>query len=360
VPPESQRRPAQPYAVLEPAHDIVNFGDSGVNLDTSLAPWVARVHRDPLSQYLAQNVGVIKSHWGAIWYDPALPAAAPGPEQLDVRLDNDWVVSRTGWKPADGVLAFRSGGPGNHEHADRNSLIFKVHGERLLNDPLRAGYAYKTERWKLRLTSAHTAVLVDGKGHQYHDGHEGTNASWAWAHITVFRTGPGWMTLTSDATEAYALVQPDIKRVRRTAVYLKPDVLVLLDQVSITGAPKPVQLRFQVYNDDQGGSVTAGAANFLITRPRATLAASAWGVGPLAVKTGRLDLPEVQWVFPYAEVESAAANEHEVLTVATAQPKGGQPGSLAAVREGAGWRIRGEHQGRKIDLRITPDGVAVG
>lgn len=359
VPPESQRRPAQPYAVLEPAQDIVNFGDAGVNLDTSLAPWVARVHRDPLAQYMSRHVGVIKSHWGAIWYDPSLPAEAPGPELLDVRLDNDWVVSRTGWAAADGVLAFRSGGPGNHEHADRNSLIFKVHGERLLNDPLRAGYAPKNPRWKLRQTSAHTAVLVDGQGHQYHDGHEGTNASWSWAHLLAFQTGPGWMMLTSDATEAYALVQPATKRVQRTVVYLKPDVLVLLDQVSLTGAAKPVQLRYQVFNDDLAGSVMAGPTDFVITRPRATLAASVYAAGSLVVKTGRLDLPPDDGVFPYAEVESAAANEHEVLTVATAQAAGEQPGALAAVRDGAGWRIHGAHQGRKIELRLTvnPGGI---
>ena len=359
VPPESQRRPAQPYAVLEPAHDIVNFGDSGVNLDTSLAPWVARVHRDPVAQYMAQQVGIIKSHWGAIWYDPSLPAAAPGSEQFDVRLDNDWVISRTGWKPEDGVLAFRSGGPGNHEHADRNSLIFKAYGERLLNDPLRAGYAPKNPRWALRQTSAHNAVLVDGQGHQYHDGHEGTNASWAWARIGAYHTGPGWMTLTSDATEAYALVQPAIKCVRRTAIYLKPDVVILLDQVSLEGAPKTVQLRYQVFNDDQAGRATAGAQGFLITRPRATLTATIYAAGAVKVKTGQLGLPADDGVFPYAEVESAAANRHEVLTVALAQAAGGQSGTLAAAHDGAGWHITGEHQGRKVDVRITlgADGV---
>jgi len=355
VPPESQRRPSQPYAVLEPANDIVNFGDAGVNLDTSLAPWVARVHHDPLSQYLGQHVGVIKSHWGAIWYDPALPAQPPGPEHLDVRLDNDWVVSRTGWRPEDGVLAFRSGGPGNHEHADRNSLIFKVHGERLLNDPLRAGYSPKLERWKLRQTSAHNALLVAGQGHQYHDGREGTNASWAWARIQRYQTGAGWMSLTSDATEAYELVRPDVRRVRRTVVYLKPEILILLDEVSLAGAPVPVQLRFQVFNDDLAGSVAAGSQGFVITRPRATLAAGVWAAGALTVKTGQLDLPVDDGVFPFAEVESVAANEHTVLTVATAQPNGEQAGKLQATREGATWRIHGEHRGRAVNVRITLD-----
>jgi hypothetical protein len=354
VPPASQRRASQPYAVLEPEHDIVNFGDSGLNLDTTLAAWVARVHHDPLAQHVAQHTGLIKSHWGAIWYDPAIPASAPGADQLDRRLDNDWVVTRSGWAAADGVLAFRSGGPCNHEHADRNSLIFKVYGERLLHDPLRAGYSWKLERWKLRQTAAHTAVLVDGQGHQYHDGREGTNASWAWARIVNWQTGPDWAAVTSDATEAYALVQSGIALVRRTALFLKPDVLVLLDQVRLAGPARPVQLRYQVFNDDGLGRVEAGEQAFRITRPRATLSVTVRAAGALTVRTGQLDLPADEGVFPFAEVESAPATEHEVLTVATAQTVRGAHGPLAAMREGAGWHIQGTHNGRKYDVRLAP------
>lgn len=331
----------------------MNFGDSGLNLDLTLAAWVARVHRDPLAQHLAGHVGLIKSHWGAIWYDPALPAAPPGPELLDRRLDNDWVVARSGWTVEDGAFALRSGGPGNHEHADRNSVIFKAHGERLFHDPLRAGYAAKLERWKLRQTSAHTAVLVGGQGHQYHDGREGTNASWAWARVTAWQTGPGWVAVTSDATEAYALVQPDIARVVRTVLFLKPDVLILLDRVSLAGPARPVQLRFQVFNDDDGGRVTAAGDSFKIIRPRATLAAAVRATGAITICTGRLDLPDDEGVFPYAEVESAAATEHEILTIAAARPADGVSGTLDAVREADGWRIHGAHGGRKCDVRLV-------
>jgi hypothetical protein len=70
----------------------------------------------------------------------ALPSTPPTPELLDTRQANDIVISRTGWTAQDNVLALRSGGPGNHEHADRNSVIFKAYGERLLHDPFRAAY----------------------------------------------------------------------------------------------------------------------------------------------------------------------------------------------------------------------------
>src|SRR5690606_30432504 len=137
-------------------------------------------------------------------------------ELNDIRMRNDIVISRTGWGVDDNLVALRSGGPANHEHADRNSVIFKAYGERLLHDPYRAAYVNQQPRWVLRQTEAHTAVLIDGRGHQYHDGSEGTNASWAFAKVIDYTTGPDWMCVTSDATDAYQLVNPDVTRVRRT------------------------------------------------------------------------------------------------------------------------------------------------
>ncbi|MDI1336862.1 MAG: heparinase II/III family protein [Lacunisphaera sp.] len=372
-PTHGPRNLAVPTIKVDPANDIVNFSDALTASDVAIASWVARTHRDPLSQHVAQNIGSMKSHFGLIWFDEAAPAAAPAPALLDARLSNDIVVSRTGWTAEDGVVALRSGGPANHEHADRNSVIFKAHGERLFHDPFRAGYSYTTPRWKLRLTTAHTALLINGSGHQYHDGHEGTNASWAWARVQSFRTGPGWMTVTSDATEAYALVLPEAQRVDRTVIFLKPDVLLLLDRVTLATA-EPVQLRFQVFNDDDHGSCTAAANGFTITRPFANLRGTIHSAGAVTCATGRHDLPETEGVHHFVEAVSAAATGHELLTVATALPgnpaergvpgtntgpaaagngAGGAHGTLAVVRDATGWRVTGMHAGQKVNVTIN-------
>ena len=340
--------------------DTVNFGDVGA-LDVSIAAWVAQTHGDALSQHVAGHIGGM-GHWpAAVWYRPEAPEHAPGAELHDMRLSNDVVISRTGWKAEDGVVALRSGGPANHEHADRNSVIFKVYGERLFHDPFGAGYTTTVSRWALRQPEAHSAVLIGGRGHQYHDGSEGTNASWAAASVTDFRTGPGWMKVTSNATEAYQLVSPDVTLAERTLVYLKPDVLLVFDRVRLGTAPAAVQTRYQLHNDDGAGAVAAGGNGFTITRPLATLVATAQATGAVTVRTGRIELAANEGTYQhakagcqdYAEVESAAALTHEILTVAAASPAGQTPGSLTVKPVPGGWHVQGVHNGRPVAVRIT-------
>jgi hypothetical protein len=268
-------------------------------------------------------------------------------------MANDLVISRTGWTARDNVLALRSGGPANHEHADRNSVIFKAYGERLLHDPTRAAYISSQPRWILRLTGAHTAVLINGQGHQYHDGHEGTNASWAFARVIDYRTGPGWMTVTSDATDAYQLVNRSVTRVQRTLVYLKPDVVVFLDRVSLVDAKASVQVRFQANNEDLAATLSLpGGDNFLIARPRASLLGRVARTPGLVVRIGKLPLAEKDGSQPYAEVESPDATEHEILTVCSALPTGKTHGDLLIGRSGAVWRVTGTHASQRIDVAI--------
>jgi hypothetical protein len=343
---------------VKPEFDIVNHGDSNGGVDVSVAAWVSRTHGDALSQFVAREIGEAKHLYGLIWYDPQAPSAAPEPALLDRRLSNDIVISRTGWKTNDNVLALRSGGPGNHEHADRNSVIFKAYGERLLHDPFRAAYMVQNPRWMLRLTSAHTAVLINGQGHQYHDGSEGTNASWAFSRVIDFRTGTGWMTVTSDATDAYQLVNDKVVRVHRTLVFLKPDIVVFLDRVALKDATASVQARFQLYNEDFGGQLAVSGSEFTITRPHATLLGRAAGAAGLEVRAGKLPLEEKDGEQQFAEVVSAEAAEHEILTVCSARPAGEPHGNLTLAREDGVWRVQGSHGGQRVNLALVPAGNA--
>lgn len=351
---------AVPKGTLDPAYDLVNFGDGGTAIDVSFAGWVARNELDPLSQYVAEHTGVAKHLHAPLWYQPGVVApVAPTAALHDVRMSNDWVVSRTGWKAEDTVVAFRSGGPANHEHADRNSVLFKAHGERLFTDHFKAAYVPTHPRWVLRLTEGHTSVLIDGKGHQYHNGSEGTNASWAWARIQSYQTGPGWMLVTSDATEAYELVNDTVRQVERTLLFLKPDVLMILDRITLATA-QPVQVRFQVFSDDAKGKATADGNTFRITRPFAHVQATTHGTTqPIACTVGNLPIPATEGLFPFVEAVSASATTHEILTVSNAAPTGQPAAKLNVQRNGDTWVITGTHLGRAINATLRASAGAL-
>lgn len=336
--------------------DCISIGDAATAAGGVPLAWIAREFRDAGAQYLARQPGSMRpawtTAWAAIWYDPAVPARLPAAASLDRRQELGLVISRTGWTEQDSVVVLRSGGPVNHEHADRNSLLVTAHGERLLNDPVHASYSTQDPKWLLRQTAAHTAVLIDGQGHVYHDGRDGVNSSPAAATIQDYRTGLGWMTVSSDAADAYRRAGLPARLVQRTLIYLKPGVLAILDRIQLDAA-RPVQARFQVCNEDGAGRVTATGPGFRIDRPQASLRARVAGAGDLTVGTGQLDLPAAGGVYPYAELRSAPAREHTLLTLCTTAPRGAEHGDLTLTRAAGSWRLTGSHRGQSIQVTIA-------
>jgi len=335
--------------------DCVNFGDAWSMGDIGVAAWTAREFRDGIAQHVALNVGEVKNHFAAIWFDPALKPKRPGADLHDVRFSNDIVVARSGWGVEDAVVAFRSGGPANHEHADRNSVIFKCYGERLLHDPYKAAYSHTDPHWKLRLPESHTLVLIDGKGHQYHDGKEGTNASWAESRILKFESASDRMIAVSDATPAYALVNPDVGRVRRTVIYLKPRVLILFDEIDLA-RPLPVQARFQVDNSDGHGRASTAGSAFTIHRPGARLAASVAGSGTLAIGVSTIDVPAQYGDHPFVEVTSGSSARHAIVTVCTALRPAEKDLEVAIERTGESWRVTVPGTTKRLTVEIIGGG----
>lgn len=303
-------------------NDVVNFSDASPAADTSHGFWIAREFRDGVSQYTAEFVNTRRNLFALIWYDRSIEAKNPPESMKDVKFDNDWVVSRSGWGIDDTVVAMRSGGPANHEHADRNSVIVKAYGERLLHDPLGAAYPNTEKHWLMRLTEAHTAVLVDARGHQYHDGHEGTNPSQAKARVVRFTPGEKMTVFTSDATEAYRLVNDDIKKIQRTVVFIKPDVVILVDEFEKEEDPSVFQARFQAFNVDGKAELIAASDSkaFEIRRPSAKLSAIVACDSTFHIAQGTLDIPKEKGIFPFIEVSTERTKKTNLITVCTLSP----------------------------------------
>ncbi len=316
--------------------DVVNFSDSFGSFVQTAALAIAAKMRDPLAQRAGLERGGSWDEFTPVVYDPEVPAASTWPTHLmRKRFANDWVVWRTGWREEDVVVGFRSGGPANHEHADRNSVVLKAFGEWLLRDPVRAAYDRANEAWLLRLTEAHNAVLINGKGHAYIDGREGTNSSTAWARLRRYLERDNWLTLTSEATEAYQAVVPNVRRVVRTLVWLAPDCLLIVDQVSAKSAVE-VAARFLPDNGDGAAVIETDETSFVLRRPRASLWATVVGTGRIRVTAGQLPLKSSATPYPYVQVAHEPAQEACIVTAAVVG-RGDSPPARASVEwPGAG------------------------
>ena len=234
----------------------------------------------------------------------------------------------------------------NHEHADRNSFILKSKGERLLTDPFGASYNPSDPKWLLRLPIAHNSVLIDGRGHQYHHGEEGTNASKASAEIVSYVDNGDVVYWTSDATSAYRLVDDRIQRVRRSMIFHKPDLVIMLDEIEAT-EPVSAEILFHPDNrDGLAGPEVVDKAEFMISRPNARLRGRSYSDTPLRVEKKALDLPEEDGIYPYLDVVSEKASSISVLTVLEIDPER----VVQVTSRNAGWEIS-----RRDDFFATVD-----
>jgi hypothetical protein len=313
---------------------IVNFGDNSSGATAAVPYWNAGRSFDGKSRWFGDNLAAEYDKWSLIWYPETVAAEAP-PDTPHVWIsDLDWLVARTGYGPRDLVVAMRSGPPANHEHADRNSLIVKAFGEQLVTDPYRPPYSNSDPAWMMRTTAGHSALLIDGEGHQYHDGSEGTNASDAHARIVRSSEHDGFAVWSSDATQAYHLVNPDVQSVTRTiaVLYEMPAVLVI-DKVIKLATPSRLQARFFGYNRDDAGRIEATDHGFRTIRPGVILHAAAHAQDGLTVATGILPIPdEAARQHPFAELATMAPGLTPLLVTALLPQPDDSPAPRVEIR----------------------------
>lgn len=313
--------------------DVVNFSDASASIFPCVGSWIRERVGNETAQYAAEHFAAPGYFLDFLWYRPEASSRAPRESLKNYRTDLDWIICRAGWKAEDAVLAFRSGNPANHEHADRNSFLFKIYGERLLNDPFGAAYDRHDPKWTLRMTKAHNALLISGRGHQYHEGEEGVNAGQARAEIVSFVDNGDRAWWSSDATHAYRLVNAAVSKVMRTVVFAKPNVIVVLDQVDLEQA-EPVEIRFFPDNRDGLAEINQSGAAFELRRPKATLSGVFAANTPLSVRDEQLDFSEdlVSGItfdgseklgeYPFIRARSSPAKRHELCTVLLASKSG--------------------------------------
>jgi hypothetical protein len=301
--------------------DIVNFSDARNSFFPISACWIANNGNDSLAQYAAENFSGLFDFHDYLLYHPGQKTTPPPDKLKNKMLDLEWIICRTGWEENDNFIAFKSGMPANHEHADRNSFIFKAYGERLLTDQFGAAYDWRDVGWLLRLTEAHNTILIDGVGHHYVDGSEGTCSSLAEAKVHRFVDRGDFVWWNSEATQAYQVVNYDVKRVMRSVLFARPDVVVVFDQMEKKKSPSKLSARFFPDNRDEKAELATSGSDFSISRPNAKLFAKSFSNAEITVKKEKLDLPAEKGVFPFIEVETEKGKEFQLVTVLVARSK---------------------------------------
>lgn len=240
---------------------------------------LAHEYQDPYVQWLADEENTAKITAGGapwlnlLWYDPAVQPKAPADLPTLRRFDDmDIVSARSDWSGNESLLVFKCGPfigheavskfsydpGGGHVHPDANHFLLFGDGEWLIKDD---GYATKR-------TGEHNTLLVDGKG-------QVGEAEWFAGSLMLGRreqpsilkatSQPDMDYLVGDATAAYP-AQLGVKRFRRHLLFVKPNVLIVLDDIALDQA-KPLELRF---HPEPQQSLQEGNA-FISRGPKAAL-----------------------------------------------------------------------------------------
>ena len=218
---------------------------------------LARAFQNPYAQWQAEaefaaNITAAGAPWlNLLWHDPAITPKAPDDLPTLRHFEDMGIVSaRSDWSGSESLLVFKCGpflgheavkklsydAGGGHVHPDAGHFLLFGDGEWLIRDD---GYASK---W----TGQHNTLLVDGQG-QTGEGQHWFNGGVTLrqkeqATVLQAESSPEADHIVGDARPAY----PDrlgLKRYVRHLIFLKPDVLIVLDDIECD-QPRALELRF--------------------------------------------------------------------------------------------------------------------
>jgi acetyl esterase/lipase len=233
----------------------MTFGDSPRRGWSSTAHHlftIARLHRDRRAQWMArETLGLREKGLGShgwmmlLLYDPTLAPADPTSFPTFARFPEiDQVMMRSSWTDPDATLVGFKSGPfmgrtlsrdavfdygSGHQDADSGSFQIFSHGAFLAVDPLYTG----RER-----TEDHSTMLFKGHGQLGEQNAFGSMEALRFGHhpeVVHAETTGAWDYVVGDVTRAYHPALGLIRFVRHL-LFVKPDVLVVADEVALREA----------------------------------------------------------------------------------------------------------------------------
>lgn len=236
---------------------VINFSDCGTDryLPAFLLYLPASKYKNEYFQDYGKKIQSDSFHkfsWlDFLFYDETMAAkdftSLPHFKHFD---DHGFVTMRSGWKGGETVVGFRCGpapghrnqknpdrlkhkgfGPG-HQQPDINNFCIYAQNEWLIIDP---GYTHKKE------TRNHNTILVNGYGQ--------AGAGGKWLDYMEFEARePVPKIIYSESTETFDYVignagniyvdEANVELFNRHLLFLKPDILVILDDIKLRGKAK--------------------------------------------------------------------------------------------------------------------------
>ncbi len=219
----------------------------------------AYTHDGNAGWYLRETktVGYVRwDHYKFIAFDPQTPVIERDPQRPgDIFPRVGWASLRSGWEQDGTFIALQCSSSGQgHAHMDQNNFLIYRSATAVAMD---CGYASSLGgalREFARGAVGHNCILVDGKMQTHKRG-----------NIPYFATTRHVDYAMGDATGAYS--SSLLSRAHRHLIYLKPDLLLMVDDLKAAGQARSFQ--WLVHPHSWGGmaQVTRAGKEMLVGEP---------------------------------------------------------------------------------------------
>ncbi|MFV0468812.1 MAG: heparinase II/III family protein [Dysgonomonas sp.] len=229
---------------------------------------LAAVNKDGISQWYANESGKGKiniSWYNIVFYDPTVEPISPETLPTLKYFSNMGIVSaRSDWSGKESMVVFKCGAPLGkaanelastglpdvkdlgHVHPDANHFVIFANGE----------YLIKNNGYVKRQTKYHNTLLIDDKGQW------GEVRTWFSPFPLEKERNPVMVSvepgekidrMTGDASHAY-FDESGLKKFVRKLIYVKPDVLVVVDDLEVDSEKDLTLLFYPEFTLQQTGT----------------------------------------------------------------------------------------------------------
>jgi len=252
-------------------------------------------------------------HYKFIAFDPGSPVTERDPQRPgDVFPRAGWASLRSGWERDGTFIALQcSSAAQGHSHMDQNNFLIYRDTATLAEDCGYASALSGATREFARGAVGHNCILVDGKNQIAKRG-----------SIPFFATTRRVDYAMGDASAAYSSSQ--ISRAHRHLIYLKPDLLLMVDDLHAARQPRTFQWLLhphsfgplaEVTRDGQPMEVGAPAAPGMVEVTRGGQKMRIRFLHPVNVGVKYVIYPGAENYNAYIQADTSTANQIVLVTL---------------------------------------------